>query len=86
MFPVSSLRNFRNAGRASVVESLFREENSTEESFAFHNSVLNEALLEIFRNSLLIGVACLQTTCCNATKNEILTKFLQGVLKISKNF
>ena len=41
------------------------------------------ALPEISRISLLIGVARLQYTRCNAAKNELLTKFVRGVLKLT---
>ena len=43
-------------------------------------------LLEISRSPLFIGVAGLQYTVCNATRNELLTKFLKGVLKLIENF
>ena len=43
-------------------------------------------LLEISRSPLFIGVAGLQYTVCNATRNELLTKFLKGVLKLKENF
>ena len=41
--------------------------------------------LEILRSPLLTGVPGLQYTVCNATKNEFLTKFLKGTLKLAKN-
>ena len=44
------------------------------------------ALLEISRSSLLTGVASLQYTFCDATKYELLTKFLEGALKFTENF
>ena len=44
------------------------------------------AFLEISRSPLLTGVAGLQYTVCNATKNELLTKFLKCVLKLTENF
>ena len=44
------------------------------------------AFLEIWRSPLLTGVAGLQYTVCNATKSELLTKFLQCALKLTENF
>ena len=44
------------------------------------------AFLEISRSSLLTGVAGLQYSVCNATKNKLLTKFLKCVLKLTENF
>ena len=44
------------------------------------------ALLEISRSPLLTGVAGLQYTVCNATRNELLTKFFKGALKLTENF
>ena len=43
------------------------------------------AFQEITRSPLLTGVAGLQNTVCNAIKNEFLTKFLEGALKLTKN-
>ena len=43
------------------------------------------AFLEISRSPLLTGVAGLQYTVCNATKNELLTKFLKCALKLTEN-
>ena len=43
-------------------------------------------LLEISRSPLFIGVAGLHYTVCNAVRNELLTKFLKGVLKPIENF
>ena len=43
------------------------------------------AFQEITRSPLLTGVAGLQNTVCNAIKNEFLTKFLGGTLKLTKN-
>ena len=40
---------------------------------------------EVLRNPLLTGVADLQYTVCNATKNELLTRFLKDALKLIKN-
>ena len=42
--------------------------------------------LEISRNPLLTAVADLQSTVYNATKNEPLTKFVKGALKLTENF
>ena len=42
--------------------------------------------LEISRSILVIGVADLQYKVCNATRNELLIKFLKGVLKLKENF
>ena len=44
------------------------------------------AFLEISRSPLLTGVAGLQYSVCNATKNELLTKFLKYALKLTENF
>ena len=44
---------------------------------------LRNFLQEISGNSFL-RVVCLQLTCSNATKHELLTKFLTGVLNIGK--
>ena len=44
------------------------------------------ALLEISRSSLLTRVASLQYSFCNATKYELLTKFLEGAFKFTENF
>ena len=46
----------------------------------------NVTLLEISRSPLFIGVTDLQYTVCNATRNELLTTFLKGVLKLIENF
>ena len=43
------------------------------------------ALLEI-SSPLLPRVAGLQYTLCNATKNELLTKFHEGSFKFTENF
>ena len=42
--------------------------------------------VEIWRSPLLTGVAGLQYSVCNATKNELLTKFLKYALKLTENF
>ena len=39
-----------------------------------------------FEESPFNGVAGLQNTFCNATKNELLTKFIKGALKFPENF
>ena len=44
------------------------------------------AFLEISRSFLLTGVAGLQYTVCNATKNELLTKFRKCAFKLKENF
>ena len=44
------------------------------------------AFLEISTSPLLTGVAGLQYSVCNATKNKLLTKFLKCVLKLTENF
>ena len=41
--------------------------------------------LEIARSPLSTGVAVLQYSVCNATKNELLTKFLKRALKLTEN-
>ena len=43
-------------------------------------------LPEISRSPLSIVVAGLQYTVCNATRKELLTKFLKVVLKLAENF
>ena len=48
-------------------------------------SKVKEAFLEILRSPLLTGVAGSQYTVCNATKNELLTKFLKRALKLKEN-
>ena len=46
-----------------------------------------ESLLQISRSLLLTGVADFKVyyMVCNATKNELLTKFLKGALKLTEN-
>ena len=44
----------------------------------------NVAFLEISRSFLLTGVAGLQYTVCNATKNELLTKFRKCAFKLKE--
>ena len=44
------------------------------------------AFLETSRSFLLAGVADLQCTVYNSTKNKLLTKFLKGALKFTENF
>ena len=44
------------------------------------------AFLEILKSLLLTAVAGLQSTVYNATKNELLTKFVKGALKLTENF
>ena len=45
-----------------------------------------EISLEISRSPLLTTVADLESTVYNATKNELLTKFHKGALKLKENF
>ena len=75
---------------ASVVKSRFSKVAKTS---VFCNSVKKcmvcsekVTLLEISGSLLAIGVAGLQYTVCNATRNELLTKFLKGILKHIENF
>ena len=42
--------------------------------------------LEVSRRALLTGVEGLQYSFFNATKNELLTKFLKCALKLTENF
>ena len=42
--------------------------------------------LEISKSLLLTAVAGLQSTVYNATKNELLTKFVKSALKLTENF
>ena len=44
------------------------------------------ALPEISKSPHLPRVAGLQYTFCNATKSELLTKFLEGPFKLTENF
>ena len=44
------------------------------------------AFLEISKSVLLTAVVGLQPTVYNATKNELLTKFVKGALKLTENF
>ena len=44
------------------------------------------AFLEISKSVLLTAVAGLQPTVYNATKNELLTQFVKGALKLTENF
>ena len=86
MFLVSVPRIFKIAGRAYVVDSRFSK--MTRQISPFYISVENSiilSLLVISKGPLLTGVAWLQSTCCNVTKNELLTKFLTDVLNVSEN-
>ena len=70
--------------------------SSSKKIFLFHNSVENSitsigmfqkvALKEILTSPLLTAVACLHSAVCNAINNELLTKFLEGVLKLTEIF
>ena len=51
-----------------------------------HGVFRKVTLLEISRSPLFNGVVGIQYTVCNATRNELLTKFLKGVLKLIENF
>ena len=51
-----------------------------------HDMFRKVTLLEFSRSPFFIGVASLQYTVCNVTRNELLTKFLKGVLKLTENF
>ena len=51
-----------------------------------HGMLRKVTFLEISRSLLFIGVAGLQYTVCNATRNELLSTFLKGVLKLIENF
>ena len=44
------------------------------------------AFIEISKSPLLTAVAGLQSTVYSATKNELLTKFVKGALKVTENF
>ena len=71
-----------------MLESLFSKK--TDEISAFYNSASNSieciGILRILRNSVLNGVAVLQSTGCNITKNEFLTELLIDVLEVLENF
>ena len=94
LFLVSLPRNFKINGRLFVVEPLFSKVageiyafcNSAKKSITFIGMFRNVALLEILKSCLLIGIYGLESRTCNASKNKLLTKFLQGILKISENF
>ena len=60
--------------------------NSVEKIKRVHGMFRKVAFPEISRNPLLTGVAGLQYTVCNATKNELQTKFLKCALKLIENF
>ena len=47
---------------------------------------IQTAAVENLRNSLFNGVLGLRSTGCNATKKRLLTKLLNGVLKLLENF
>ena len=82
MFLVSVPRIFKVAGRSSVVEPAGESSafcNSFEKSITYIGMFRKVALLEILRSCLLTGVVGLQSTSCNATKNELLTKFAEGI-------
>ena len=94
MFPVGVPRIFKTAERESVVKSHISKVLG--EINAFYNSFRNSitcfgnfreiAVLEIWKNDLLIGDVGLQSRDCNITKNELLTKLLKGGLKLSEHF
>ena len=44
------------------------------------------AFLDFLLSPLLTGNASLQYTVCNATKNELLTKFLKLAFRLTENF
>ena len=72
--------------RASVVESLFNKVTETcvlQLCREMHGMFRKVTLLEILRSPLFIGVASLQYTVCNATRNELITKFLKDVFKLT---
>lgn len=76
------------------MESLFSEvarkisalNNSIENSNTCISIFRKIALLKILRNLLLNGVACFQSSICNATNNKLQTKFLKGLLKLTEIF
>ena len=45
-----------------------------------------EISLEISKSPLLTAVPGVQSMAYNATKNELLTKFVKGALKLTKHF
>ena len=68
------------------MESCFSK--MTREISPFYTSDENSiilSVLQISKGPLLTGVAGLQSTGYNVTKNELLTKFLKNVLKNSEN-
>ena len=71
------------------MESLFSKVTETSvfcKTQEMHGMFQKVTLLEISRSPLFIGVAGFQYTICNATRNELLTIFLKGVLKLTENF
>ena len=70
------------------METLFSE--VTREISAFCNfAEISNTCIGMFRKvafPLLTVVAGLQSTVFNATKNELLTKFVKGALKLTENF
>ena len=83
-------RIIKIAVRASVVESLFSKVTESNSILQLcqelHGTFRKVTVLEISRNPRFIGVATLQYKVCNATRNELLTKFLTSVLKLIENF
>ena len=86
MFPVSVSKIFKIAGRTSVLEISFIKVTGEISTFRkLHHVHWYLPKSSSSRNYLLTGVAGLQFPDRKATKNELLTKFLKDLLKISEN-
>lgn len=87
MFLMNVTKIFKIFRKLTVVKSFFSKVKG--EISAFYNSLENSvrcismfrkvALLDIFRKFILTIVAGLRSIGCDATKNELLTKFLEGI-------
>ena len=91
MLPISVLKIFEIARRGSVLEPFFNK--VTEEVSVLYDSAENSIMWVVpkrsfFRNFGISfnGVLGLEPKFTNATKNEILVKFIKVVLKLSKIF
>ena len=90
MSPVSVPRIFEIAGWAPMTEPRFSKVTEEISAFCKFAEISNTsigvlwkaALLEIPTCSVLTTVACLQSTVYNATKDELLTKFVNDALKL----
>ena len=98
MFPVSIPRVSKILAELLLCGRMWRNHffsKVTRKISTFCNSVENfntctglfqkETFLEIARRYILTGLAGLQSTICNTTKNKLQTKFLKGALKLKEN-